>query len=166
MGDSTIGTKRHIQAVIEIGVVLLDKLIIRLHNHDRSKLAEPELSILNENVAPPSGYTTGGLKTPNDKLSEFKAHHYSINRHHPEHHENGIDGMTLIDLLEMFVDWQASVMRSQDGNIYNSIQYNVKRFNISPQLTRILMNTALEFDDLVAHMREEYSEDPAKGSKT
>jgi len=34
--------------------------------------------------------------------------HYQRNRHHPEHHDRGIDDMTLVDLVEMVADWQAA----------------------------------------------------------
>jgi len=38
-------------------------------------------------------------------------HHYALYRHHPEHFQNGIDDMNLIDLVEMFADWKASSER-------------------------------------------------------
>ena len=67
--------------------------------------------------------------------------HYSNNRHHPEHFENGISGMNLIDLLEMICDWKASSERHADGNIFNSIEVNQKRFGYSDDLKEILKNT-------------------------
>ena len=66
------------------------------------------------------------------------------NRHHPEHHKNGIDDMTLPDILEMFADWKASSERQNSGNILKSIEHNSGRFNINPQLVKIFENTALE----------------------
>ena len=33
------------------------------------------------------------------------------NRHHPEYYEDGIAGMTLVDLEEMLSDWEAASHR-------------------------------------------------------
>lgn len=52
-----------------------------------------------------------------------------------------IDDMNLIDIIEMFCDWKSSSMRHMDGNLRKSIEINSKRFNISPQLTKILLNS-------------------------
>ena len=59
-----------------------------------------------------------------------------------------VNGMTLIDLLEMFCDWKASSLRHNDGNIRKSIELNAERFSMSPQLRRVFENTveALEHD--------------------
>jgi hypothetical protein len=77
------------------------------------------------------------------------AHHYAHNRHHPEHHPAGIDGMDLIDILEMYVDWWASSKRHADGSITRSIEHNKGRFQMSDQLANIFRNTAqnLKFDE-------------------
>ncbi len=58
--------------------------------------------------------------------------------------DNGINGMTLIDLIEMFCDWKAASERHTDGNIFKSIEINSKRFNINDQLKNILIKTANE----------------------
>jgi hypothetical protein len=54
----------------------------------------------------------------------------------------GINGMTLIDLIEMLCDWKAAGLRHADGDIFRSIEINKERFGISEQLTQILENTA------------------------
>lgn len=59
--------------------------------------------------------------------------------HKPEH---GVSGMDLFDLVEMFFDWKAATERMSSGDIHKSIDINTKRFNLSPQLVRILRNTA------------------------
>jgi hypothetical protein len=71
-------------------------------------------------------------------------HHYSNNRHHPEYFENGINDMTLIDLIEMLCDWYAATQRHNDGDIFKSIEFNKTRFNMSDQLVSILTNTVNE----------------------
>ncbi len=52
--------------------------------------------------------------------------------------------MTLIDLIEMLVDWKAASERHNDGNILKSIEKNSSRFNMGVQLCRIFENTAKE----------------------
>lgn len=68
-------------------------------------------------------------------------HHYANNRHHPEHHQGGIDGMNLLDVLEMWIDWYCSSMRHADGSMEKSITVNEKRFSMNPQLVAIFRNT-------------------------
>ena len=71
--------------------------------------------------------------------------HYKNNRHHPQHYKNGIDDMGLIDIIEMLCDWKASnQQRHNFGTIELSIGINKNRFNISDQLTKILLNTTKE----------------------
>ena len=56
----------------------------------------------------------------------------------------GVEGMTLIDLMEMLCDWKAASERHADGDVLKSIGMNQKRFNVSPQLQAILLNSAKE----------------------
>lgn len=60
--------------------------------------------------------------------------------------ESPINGMNLVDLVEMFADWKAATMRHHDGNLLKSIEVNAKRFAMSPQLEAIFRNTAELFD--------------------
>jgi hypothetical protein len=55
--------------------------------------------------------------------------HYSRNSHHPEHHRNGIKGMSTADLIEMVADWGAAVRRHADGDLDRSIVQNADRFD-------------------------------------
>lgn len=57
-----------------------------------------------------------------------------------------VNGMTLVDLVEMFCDWKASSLRHNDGNIRKSVEINAIRFRMSPQLAKILENTAALVD--------------------
>lgn len=60
-----------------------------------------------------------------------------------------VDGMSLLDLLEMLCDWKAAGERHADGSIEKSLQINKKRFAISDQLNAILRNTAIELGWMV-----------------
>ena len=81
------------------------------------------------------------------KNSTYLDHHYANYRHHPEHFENGVNDMNLVDVMEMFCDWYAASKRHVNGNIYKSIDISCERFQIDDQLKQILINTA--------HMLEE-----------
>jgi hypothetical protein len=82
-----------------------------------------------------------------DALKPALDHHYASNRHHPEHFNNGVNDMTLVDIIEMFCDWKASTLRQNDGNLLKSIETNAERFNIEGQLKQILLNTARMLDE-------------------
>lgn len=131
---------------------LLDKVIIKLigraEAHDQSKLEEPELSIFVE-YTPKLAQSTYGSSEYKQFLKEMKPaldHHYANNPHHPEYHKTGINGMTLLDVLEMFCDWKAATLRHHDGDIKKSIEINTKRFGIAEQLKNILLNTIQLFE--------------------
>jgi len=80
-----------------------------------------------------------------EELEPALEHHYAHNSHHPEHYEHGVAGMTLADVVEMLVDWKAASERHDDDqDIYDSIEHNAGRFDLSDQLTQILRNTAEE----------------------
>lgn len=53
-----------------------------------------------------------------------------------------ISDMNLIDVLEMLCDWRAAGERNKNGNIKKSIEVNAERYGLSPQLRKILENTA------------------------
>ena len=139
-------TLSHIRRVQEILSIFIRELLDRGNNHDSSKLSDPELSVFAENTFKLKNLKYGSEEY-NESLAAMKPaieHHYARNRHHPEHHKNGIDDMTLPDILEMFADWKASSERQNNGNILKSIEHNSGRFNINPQLVKIFENTARE----------------------
>ena len=55
--------------------------------------------------------------------------------------------MTLLDLVEMLCDWSAACERHGDGSMTKSVEINIDRFNIDPQLASILKNSVEFFDD-------------------
>lgn len=125
-------------------------MINRAEDHDSTKLESPELEGFAA-VTPKLAKSTYGSEEYNSFLKELKPaldHHYSRSRHHPEHHKDGINDMTIIDLIEMLADWKASTIRHRDGNLKKSIEINQNRFNITPQLTAILENSIDLFDDI------------------
>jgi hypothetical protein len=139
MPDSTQDTEQHIRKVQARLQEIISALTIRAAHHDETKLLEPEKA---------------GYDALQDKLAgrDYDAiawdvalsHHYAHNRHHPEHHTDGIAGMTLLDLAEMLSDWKAASERHGQESVETSLKAMSKRFGISKQFAAILVNTVRE----------------------
>lgn len=145
--DSTADTLKHALRVGELMAQTIRELVDRSLSHDRSKTEPPELEIFNEYV-PKLRNTTYGSDEYKGYLAEMQVgldHHYAVNRHHPEHFEDGVSGMTLVDLIEMLADWRAATERHADGSLVRSLEIQRERFGLSDQLTAILWNTARHF---------------------
>ena len=141
--DSKADTLEHIREVnknlIEFAMAILE----RAKKHDESKLHSPEKEIFDK-YTPILKDLKYGTKEYFDNMENIKPatdHHYKNNSHHPQFHEKGIDGMCLIDIIEMFADWKAATKRTEGGDILKSIEINKDRFKMSEQLVNILKNT-------------------------
>lgn len=146
--DSTADTTEHIKRVRELVYDSADNLDHRALVHDKSKLQEPEKTAFDSMTTRLKDLTYGSEEY-RATLREFKPaiqHHYENNSHHPEFYPNGINGMSLLDLVEMICDWKAAGERHSNSNILKSIEINKARFGISDQLVDILINTAREFN--------------------
>ena len=136
-------TFRHIERVRNLLNLCVVELLKRGELHDQSKLEPPEVELFTEYTPKLAGctYNSEEYKGYLQAIKPALDHHYANNRHHPEFHKNGVDDMNLLDLVEMLMDWKAASERHNDGNIRKSIEANVDRFKISPQLVKILENT-------------------------
>lgn len=152
--DSTVDTLKHIKRVNQLLINASIELLRRASVHDDSKLVSPEKEVFDEYTPKLKGSTYGSdeYREMLKGLGVALNHHYSENSHHPEHYPNGVSGMDLFDLIEMFFDWKAASERHDDGDIMKSIVINKKRFTISGQVSQILENTArnLGYDDKIA----------------
>ena len=151
MSEETVKkeTLDHISKVSNNIDIFIEELELRKELHDKSKLEYPEFETFVE-FTPKLKNSTYGSDEYNQFLVDMKPaldHHYANNSHHPEYHEDGINGMTLVDLFEMFADWYAATQRHADGDIMNSIELNKDRFEISDQLCDILKNTTKLLND-------------------
>lgn len=157
--DSRFQTMRHIETVRNYLNVFIKDLLVRGEKHDQSKLENPELSLFNEHSCH-LRTTTYGSDEYYESLEKMKPaieHHYAHNKHHPEHFKDGVLDMTLIDLIEMLVDWKSSTLRHNDGNILRSLEINKERFNIPDPLYRILENTIDWMENQEVYHRAEQS---------
>ena len=117
------------------------KLKERADNHDNSKYSNEEKDVF-ENV---DNIKREDFDSYEQYFSYTKPliqkaldHHYANNRHHPEHFKNGVEDMNLLDILEMVADWESS---ASCRNTILDTDYSFKRFNIEPQLQKIILNT-------------------------
>lgn len=135
---------KHIRRVGELLVQCSSALALRAVVHDASKWS-PEEWPLYEVATPKLAGLTYGSPEYRESLREIKpaiTHHYENNSHHPEFFKDGVNGMTLLDVLEMLMDWKAAGERHDDGSIRASIEKNTERFALSPQLVVLMLNTA------------------------
>ena len=141
--DSRVATHEHRDEVAAQIMRVVSLLLERAAVHDNSKLVAPELEVFDRVTPKLRGLTYGSeeYKAALADMGDGLAHHYAANRHHPEHFANGIQGMNLIDLVEMFCDWAAATKRHADGDLRRSIEQNQVRFGYSDDLKSIFSNT-------------------------
>lgn len=114
----------------------------RIEDHDKSSFETQERSLLDDIVA------LGELQCGSEEYNKLKEsidnkHHHASNSHHPEYFKFGIDGMSLLDLIEMLCDWKA-IAAEHRCDFDQVLSENIKRFNISPQLESVIRNTIKE----------------------
>ena len=151
-------TYEHIEVVRNLINRAVVELLRRAEMHDQSKLGDIERPAFTR-ITPLLRASTYGSEEYKGFLVDLGpalTHHYECNRHHPEHFKNGIEGMNLIDVLEMLLDWKAATLRHDDADIMKSIEINRERFGLSDQLVAILRNTVrdlrlLKSDDVSTH---------------
>jgi hypothetical protein len=118
----------------------------RAERHDNSKLEDPVEKAMFDRWTPELRQATFGsdqYKLALDGMGEGVKRHYRANRHHPEHYLNGVNGMTLVDLIEMVADWMSA---AQAKNTFVDLEHAAQRFGLSPQLVDIITNTLREDD--------------------
>lgn len=56
--------------------------------------------------------------------------HYLRNSHHPEYYSNGINDMSLIDIIEMVCDWKAASETYKQTSFEDSLKIQRDRFKL------------------------------------
>lgn len=118
----------------------------RSEQHDMSKLDDPQEKAMFDEWTPElkeREFGTDAYKLALDGMGEGIALHYKANRHHPEHYENGVNGMTIIDIVEMLADWMSAAWAR---NVPVDLSHAKERFGLSDQLVEIFANTLREED--------------------
>lgn len=142
--DSRTDTMLHIGQVRRYVLQVIADLIDRAHHHDASKLEEPEKATFDEftPLLKAAEYGSETYREYLDAMAVALEHHYAANDHHPEHFEDGVGDMDLIQMTEMLCDWKAASERHESGNLARSIDINMHRFGYGPEIRVLLMNTA------------------------
>ena len=143
MNSTKFHTLRHIEVVRNYINEVIKLLMDRGEKHDQSKMQSPEVEIFTK-FTPMLRKSTYGSPEYYENLKEMTValtHHYSHNRHHPEYHENGMQDMNLIDLIELLIDWKAASLRHANGDIWKSIELNQERFGYSNEMKDLLKRT-------------------------
>jgi hypothetical protein len=143
MINHIIETTKHKLWVFYYLFIFCLKLFKRAIIHDFSKYGKHEAKYFIK-VLPKLKNLTYGSQKYKDCLNEIKPaidHHQKTNKHHPEYYNNSINGMSLLDIVEMFYDWKAATKRHANGNINKSIKINAKRFNYDKSLIDIFNNS-------------------------
>ena len=144
--DVVRSTAKHIRRVGELLMDFTNRLSVRAVLHDQSKWS-PEEWPLFASATPKLAKLTYGSDEYAAALEELKPalrHHYARNPHHPEYYQNGMGGMSLFDLMELMADWKAAGERHEDSSFMRSIRVNKKRYGMSDDMVRLLLNTAYE----------------------
>lgn len=138
-------TRRHMQRVSALLNGAATVILARASLHDRSKLEAVEMEPLQRLQDHVAVHGQAPFGTPDYAaqaaiLGDMLAHHYANNSHHPEHYPDGVAGMDLFDLIEMFFDWKAASERG--GEPAMNLSFTTEKYQISPMLEAILRNTA------------------------
>ena len=149
----------HIRSMRFKLISLASKILKRAYSHDSSKLKEPEYTLwCKMDKEPRYKY---GTKEYEDKVKRYKKVfdlHYKANSHHPEHYgELGIDGMDLIDLIEMTADWISYKKQITVEEAIQAVERQSKRYLLTDQLQSILKNTIINHFSTLT-MYENYKE--------
>lgn len=132
----------HRNKVIEVLRFFRNQLKFRGEHLDESKFFEPELEIFAE-YEPKLKEVPLGSKEYNyylSKINDAYKDHYLKTRHHPEHYPNGIKGMNLIDIVELFSDWKINSIEDKKNLIKEIYKYQDK-YHFSDELLQIFINT-------------------------
>ena len=142
MNDHISLTKKHVERVRYWIGRIVEALTLAGIQHDASKLQEPESTFFARwhDQLNSTKHGTPQYNRILGQMADGLVLHFQGNRHHPEHHFDGIAGMNLIDLTEMICDWLAASDRK--GETINW-PYASERFGIEPQLLAILRNTEI-----------------------
>lgn len=144
VSDSSADTLDHIGKVgVNLSRAITD-LALRAAKHDASKLLPPEKAVY-DRVRPlldAAEYGSPDYHAATAQLGDAFVHHCEVNRHHPEHFGGqGVNGMTLMDVLEMVCDWQAASQRRPGVDVRDGLEHNFEKYEIGGQLADIIENT-------------------------
>lgn len=145
-----ITIKRHITLVQKFLVSLAKQLEKRAIEHDVSKFNEDEFFgfVQINRVAREHKYGSDEYRASLNAVEPNPIKlHYSRNSHHPEYHKNGVSDMSLIDIIEMVIDWKAASLTYGQSSLEESLEVSIKRFRLNPEQVYLVRLIVRELDE-------------------
>lgn len=135
-------TKIHQSRVSIILSKLGKELVKRGKTHDYSKFQTPEKEFYSEyhDKLDEAPFGSEMYQYYLKQMQPGVTHHYQVNDHHPEHFENGIVDMDLIQMLEMLADITA-VSVDKGTDVIAFLPKFMKEKDIPENFYTILRNT-------------------------
>lgn len=138
--------EKHISRIRKHLGIFIHLLNQRAIKHDESKLKSPEFEMWCEmDKEPRYKYGTEEYNAKMKKWQHLFDLHYRQNRHHPEHFNFGINGMTLVDLIEMLCDWLGYKDVLSITEAIETVERQMRRFGFTEELRNIMVNTLIEY---------------------
>jgi hypothetical protein len=125
---------------------LIEDLFLRSNVHDVSKHSDEEFEGFRKSIYYLKGPWGQENRPPEilEQLNESLQIHYKRNDHHPEHFENGMEDMDLVQLLELIADWRAAMIGQDNHDIDETIATGQERFGYPDFMAKILKNTLIK----------------------
>lgn len=137
---------RHNRLVASYLVKLANALEERAIMHDASKFATDEFAgfVRINQIAREHEYGSPEYRK-SIKETGVVPLHYSRNPHHPEHYEDGINDMSIVDLVEMIADWKAASETYGQTSLEGALKIHTERFGLKPEHL-YLIKLVLDYD--------------------
>lgn len=147
--------KRHIDRVRKHLLTFILLLQVRAQRHDYSKLQEPEINWWKDmDKEPRYAYGTPEYVAKMRRWKFVFDHHYKHNRHHPEHFEFGVQGMNLVDVIEMLCDWIGYRDKISITEAISTVEQQMERYGFSEDLSCIIKNTLIDYFSIMGGFRK------------
>lgn len=128
---------KHIRSVRFKMGLLANLIRKRSRSHDSFKFKEDILTVLsNYNLQLSIAIDEDEILNLEKKIELINTR----NAKHPAFHKNGINNMTLVDIIEMFSDWLI-IAEEKNLDTVEFLEDNCKQFKISSQVLNIFINT-------------------------
>jgi len=144
--DFLCDTIVHVSEVAENLEICASNLRQRGHAHDRTKFQPMEFDAF---VSTREKLKRAKFGAPEqqecvDTIRQAVDHHHANNQHHVQYYSDGIKDMSLLDILEMICDWRAATRRNSESRFKGFLEVAIKKYNISPELEKIIQTTLKE----------------------
>jgi hypothetical protein len=118
----------------------------RADGHDDDKYKDPLKRIYSKNF---DALCKTTFRSPeynkivgSEEFQEAFKIHTKNNRHHPQHFENGVEDMNLIDIIEMLCDWKAASDRTgRKQSVKEGMELNYEKYHIDGIARKWIENT-------------------------